>query len=104
VLATVTLALALLGAACGGSSSGGETYQQAVSEQEACCNQLNDPGARDQCLAGIVRVDDPQVQQSDLNRATYACIERHFQCDGMTGGPTQESSQLQLDCINDLSR
>lgn len=103
LLATVTLALAVLGA-CGGSSGGGETYQQAVSEQEACCNELADPAARDQCLGGIVRVDDPAVQQSDLNKATYACIERHFVCDAMTGGPTQESSQAQLDCINDLSQ
>jgi hypothetical protein len=103
VLATVALALALLGA-CGGSSTGGETYQQAISEQEACCNELGDPAAREQCLGGIVRVDDPAVQQSDLNKATYACIERHFVCDGMTGGPTQASSQAQLDCINDLSQ
>lgn len=97
----MTLALALLAVGCGGSQRS-ETYQEAVSDQEACCNQLAQPGARDQCLASVVRVDDPEVQQSDLNLATFDCIERHFQCDAMTGGPTQESSQLQLDCINDL--
>lgn len=88
-------------AACGGSGPKKETYHQAVSKQEACCNGL-DGAARDQCLSGIVRVDDPAVQASDANLATYACVEKHFVCDAATGTATKDSAQSQLDCINDL--
>lgn len=95
--------LGLAAVACGPKASGGQTYDKAVSKQEACCNGL--PGeARDSCLQSIVRVDQPDVQSSDENRATYACVERHFACDPATGTATQESAQAQLDCISDLSQ
>jgi hypothetical protein len=99
-----TLCCLLLGlalAACGGNGPKKETYQKAVSKQEACCNGLAG-AARDQCLGGIVRVDDPEVQASDANLATYACVEKHFACDPATGTATKPSAQAQLDCINDL--
>ncbi len=101
-----TLCLLLLAtalAACGGASHTG-TYQHAVSKQEACCNGQADSAARQSCLDHIVRVDDPEVQKSDANLATYSCIERHFTCDPATGSATKESAQAQLDCINDLSQ
>jgi hypothetical protein len=98
-----TLCLLMLGlAACGGRASGEKTYQKAVSKQESCCNGLADPAARQSCLETIVRVDDPAVQSSDANRATYACVERHFTCDPATGTATKASAQAQLDCINDI--
>src|SRR5687768_3302784 len=94
------LALAL--AACGGKSLS-DPYQQATSEQEACCENLQ--GAdRDQCMQQIVRVDDPNVAKSSANQETYRCIERHFTCDPSTGHASQESAQEQYDCIADLGQ
>ncbi len=78
-----TLCLLLLAAAlaaCGGSSHPA-SYQHAVSKQEACCNGLADQAAKQSCLDHIVRVEDPEVQKSDANMATYSCIERNFVCD-----------------------
>ena len=101
-----TLCLLLVAAAlaaCGGSSHPA-SYQHAVSKQEACCNGLADPAAKQSCLSHIVRVEDPEVQKSDANMATYSCIERNFVCDPSTGSATKESAQKQLDCINDLSQ
>jgi hypothetical protein len=100
-IATLCLVVAAVAVACGGSPSK-QSYKKAVSKQESCCGQLGDPAAREACLSGIVRVDDPAVQSSDANLATYACIERHFACDRTTGRATQPSAQAQLDCINDL--
>ena len=97
-----TLALVLL--ACGGSQGGSKkSYSKAISKQESCCNQLAEGPARTQCLEKVVRVDDPAVQEAPANRATYGCVERYFVCDSATGTATKESSQRQLDCINDIS-
>jgi hypothetical protein len=96
--AAAALALAAL-AACGGRHT--DSYQQATSKQETCCEHLT--GAeRDQCLAQIVRVGDPGVAASDANQATYRCVEDHFACDPASGHATRESAQEQYDCIADL--
>ncbi len=98
-LAGIALALALALAACGGRHT--DHYQAATDEQTACCEHLT--GApRDQCLAEIVRVDDPAVAQATANQRTYACIERNFTCDPATGRATAASNQAQLDCVSDL--
>ncbi|MCB9560877.1 MAG: hypothetical protein H6708_10760 [Kofleriaceae bacterium] len=104
-LAGLGLAVALgLGlAACGGHGGHGDSYRAATSEQEACCEHL-DGDARAQCLAQIVRVDDPAVAASDPNQATYRCIERNFTCDPASGHATPASAQAQYDCIADLGQ
>lgn len=92
-------ALVLAAAACGGHHT--DRYQAATSEQTACCEHL--AGApRDQCLAEIVRVDDPAVAGATANQRTFACVDRHFVCDPTTGRATPASNQAQLDCISDL--
>lgn len=91
------LAIAL--AACGGKHT--DSYAAATNEQTKCCEHLAGP-SRDQCLSEIVRVDDPNAASSRDNQRTYACVERHFQCDASTGRATAESNQSQLDCIQDL--
>lgn len=91
-------------AACGGGGSKGakrDTYARATDVQGQCCQHLKG-GDRDQCLAGIVRIDDPGVVASPANQQTYACVVDHFQCDPQTGHPTQQSAQAQLECIQDL--
>ncbi|MBK9031404.1 MAG: hypothetical protein IPL61_08710 [Myxococcales bacterium] len=93
------LALALVLGACGGHHT--DNYKAATDRQTSCCEHL--AGApRDQCLAEIVRVDDPAVAQASANQRTYACVQRHFTCDPATGRATPESNQAQLDCITDL--
>lgn len=87
--------------ACGGGGKKTDTYARANDVQGQCCEHLKG-GARDQCLAGIVRVDDQAVAQSTVNQATYACVAKHFVCDPATGHPTQQSAQQQLECIQDL--
>src|SRR5690242_13932523 len=77
----VVLAASL--AACGGGHRG-DTYARAQSSQQACCENLAGD-ARTQCLAQIVKVDDPNVAKDSYNQATYACVEDHFVCDPMTG-------------------
>ena len=91
-------------AACGGGGGGGakkDTYAKATEVQQACCEHLNG-GPRDQCLRGIVRVDDHEVAGTAVNQATYDCVVSHFSCDATTGRPTQASAQAQLECIQDL--
>jgi hypothetical protein len=88
-------------AACGGGGKKPDTYARASDVQGQCCQQLQ-AGARDQCLQGIVRVDDQSVAISSTNQATYACVVDHFQCNPETGHPTQQSAQAQLECIQDL--
>jgi len=95
-------ALAALLVACGGG--GGkqpDTYARANDVQGNCCQHLQG-GARDQCLQGIVRIDDAAVAKTGANQATYACVVDHFQCNAETGRPTQVSAQAQLECIQDL--
>jgi len=92
------LAIAL--AACGGGKHT-DSYSAATDKQTACCEQVAGD-VRSQCLAEIVRVDDANVAQATANQRTYACVERHFQCDASTGRATAESNQAQLDCIQDL--
>ena len=95
--------IATLLAACGGGGGGKkpDTYAKANDVQGDCCQHLTG-GARDGCLAGIVRIDDAAVAQTDTNQATYACVVEHFQCNPETGHPTQASAQAQLECIQDL--
>lgn len=93
--------LLAIAAACGGGSRRTDTYAAATDEQTRCCEHL--AGApRDQCLAEIVRVDDPAAARTSENQRTYACVERHFTCDPATGHATADSNQRQLDCISDL--
>ena len=100
--------IAFLTGACGGGGSknarsGSDTYVAATTAQEQCCEHLA-AGARDDCLAGIVRVPDATVARSEQNQETYACVQEHFVCDPSTGMPTQGSAQSQLDCIQDLGQ
>jgi hypothetical protein len=88
--------------ACGGGKKT-DTYARANDVQGQCCEHLK--GApRDQCVKGIVRIDDNAVAQSTVNQATYACVAKHFVCDPATGHPTQQSAQQQLECIQDLQQ
>ena len=101
VLATV--ALTLLGAACGGGGGGKttDTYARGTQVQEQCCENLSGP-ARDQCLQKIVRVSDPEVAKTPTNQEQYACVVEHFVCDPAKGHATQASAQAQMDCLQDL--
>lgn len=97
-----TVCLILLTAACGGAQRG-DPYEEAVSEQEACCESLEDHDARARCMEKIVRVEDEGAAATDENRATYRCVERHFVCDPQTGSATPQAAQEALECIQDLS-
>lgn len=88
-------------AACGGGSGKRDTYAKGTEVQQACCEHLS-AGARDQCLQGIVRVDDKEVAKTSVNQQTYDCVVSHFTCDPTTGRPTRDSAQAQLECIQDL--
>jgi hypothetical protein len=93
-------------AACGGGGGGGkktDTYARASDVQGQCCEHLKGAN-RDQCLQGIVRIDDQGVAASSANQQTYACVVDHFQCNPETGHPTQQSAQAQLECIQDLQQ
>ncbi len=96
----IAASFALL-AACSGGGKKPDTYARASDVQGDCCQHLKG-GARDQCLGGIVRIDDTGVAKTDTNQATYACVVDHFQCNPETGHPTQTSAQAQLECIQDL--
>jgi hypothetical protein len=98
----VALAASLALAACGGHGHS-DTYKKATSEQERCCENLED-GDRDACMQQIVRVDNPDVAATDANQATYRCIEDHFVCDPSSGHASRESAQAQYDCIADLGQ
>jgi hypothetical protein len=97
----LAIALLLAGlAACGGGKRT-DSYKQASSKQQSCCESLT--GAdRDQCLGDLVQVEDPAVASSEANQATYRCVEAHFVCDPSTGHASPESAQQQYDCIADL--
>jgi len=98
---TVVAAILLLSvAACGGGSRR-DTYAKGTQIQEQCCEHLQG-GARDQCLAGVTRVDDPGAAKTGTNQQTFACVVEHFVCDPQTGHATQPSAQEQYDCIADL--
>jgi hypothetical protein len=97
----LALALAAMAACGGGGGKKTDTYAKANDVQGSCCEHLQG-GARDQCLAGIVRIDDADVAKTETNQATYACVVNHFQCNPETGHPTQQSAQAQLECIQDL--
>lgn len=100
--ATVVIAtlVAAITAACGGGARG-DTYAKATQVQEQCCEHLQGRG-RDQCLAGVTRVDDPGAAKTGTNQQTFACVVEHFVCDPQTGHATQPSAQEQYDCIADL--
>ncbi len=94
------LAGVLAVAACGGGKRP-DTYARASDVQGQCCEHLTGSG-RDQCLTGIVRIDDQAVAKTSANQATYTCVVDHFVCNPETGHPTQPSAQAQLECIQDL--
>ena len=96
-------ALALLLAACGGGADHRDSYAHATQAEQSCCEHLAG-GARDQCLASLIKVDDPAVRATSINEQTFACVEDHFACDASTGRATKESAQAQLDCIADLQQ
>jgi hypothetical protein len=96
-LAGLAASLATATGACGGGSRG-DSYARATSAQQTCCEYLQ--GAeRDQCLAQLVKVEDPEVASSEANQATYRCVQQHFVCDPRTGHASSESAQAQYDCI-----
>ncbi len=97
--------------ACGGAQSNEDHYQASVDKQRECCSQLGDPSERANCIDRIVTVeemvgsDDAEtVSSSSVNQATFKCMEQHFVCDPTNGRATAESSQAQLDCINDIDQ
>jgi len=96
----IAATLAALLAACGGGKKT-DTYARGTDVQGQCCEHLSGD-ARNQCLQGIVRIDDAAVAKTSTNQATYACVVNHFECDAGTGHPTQRSAQAQLECIQDL--
>ena len=95
----LTAASLALACACGGAQR--NHYLAASSRQEQCCNGLVDAAARSACLAELPKVE-PAAQALATNQTTFACIDRHFQCDQATGRATQASAQAQLDCLTDL--
>jgi hypothetical protein len=88
-------------AACGGSAKSSH-YERALSKQESCCQGLQDDKDRANCMENIVRIHDESVEDSQVNEASFRCVEKDFVCDRATGHATQESSQAALDCISDL--
>lgn len=88
--------------ACG-SKPKTSRYQQAISKQQACCNGLQDPQARQSCEQSIVTLEGAGSETSEINQATFRCVETHFVCDTATGKATAEANQSTLDCLTDLS-
>lgn len=101
ILAAVLL-VQLIG--CGGSKPKANPYEKAISKQQACCQGLQDPSARQECEQGIVRLDEPGARDSDVNEQTFRCVETHFVCETSTGKATQAANQATLDCLTDLSQ
>jgi hypothetical protein len=101
LLAALALSAAMTLTA-GGCGATARSYSSAVSAQEECCGELADAAARDECRASIRRVDGEAAASSEVNRQTFECVERYFECDPTTGRATRESAQAQLDCIDDL--
>ena len=97
--ASATLCCSLI-AACGAKADPQKPYVESISKQESCCETLSDASAQETSRRSIVRVDDPAVQKSDSNRATYQCVS--LECNPQTGTATQESAQFQLDFISDI--
>lgn len=88
--------------ACG-SKPKTSRYQQAVTKQQACCNGLQDPQARQSCEQSIVKLKGVGSEDSEVNQATFRCVETHFVCDAATGKATTQANQSTLDCLTDLS-
>lgn len=94
---------ALVGCGGGGGGPRKDAYARASQAQAECCEHLaGDPRA--QCLASLVKVDDPAVAETTVNQETYACVLEHFECDPATGHATVASAQSQLECIQDLGQ
>jgi hypothetical protein len=89
-------------AACGGSSKKKSHYERAMNKQESCCQGIQDDRQRSECVDKIVRISDASVENSEVNEATFRCIEKNFVCDPASGNATQEASQAALDCITDI--
>ena len=89
-------------AACGSSSKKSSHYKAAMNKQESCCHGLQDDRQRSECMNKIVRISDASVEDSEVNEATFRCVEKNFVCDAASGQATQEASQAALDCITDL--
>jgi hypothetical protein len=90
--------------ACGGSSNKKSHYERAMNKQESCCQGLQDDRKRSECMDSIVRINDQSAEDSEVNEATFRCVEKNFVCDRATGQSTQEGSQAALDCITDLGQ
>jgi hypothetical protein len=73
-----------------------------MNKQESCCQILKDDKQRSECMDKIVRINDASVEDSQVNEASFRCVETHFVCDRSSGYATQEASQAALDCISDL--
>jgi hypothetical protein len=73
-----------------------------MNKQESCCQVLSDDRQRSECVDAIVRIHDESVEDSQVNEASFRCIEANFACDRATGHATQAASQSALDCISDL--
>jgi len=99
-IAAAMLVLTAIG--CGAATSRSR-YASAVSEQEECCDGLADAAARAECREAIRRVDSEAAADADVNRQTFECVDRYFECDAATGRATRESAQAQLDCLDDLA-
>ena len=89
---------------CGGSKPKANPYEKAISKQEACCQGLQDAAARQACEASIVRLGDSSAKDSEVNEATFRCVETHFVCEPATGKATKAANQATLDCLTDLSQ
>lgn len=85
--------------ACGAAPN---YYKRSITKQETCCANVQNPDAKNACLAEIKRADSDAVAESPTNQETFSCVDRYFECDPATGTATRESAQAQLDCLNDL--
>jgi hypothetical protein len=85
---------------CGGNAKR-DTYARGTNLEQQCCENLQGP-TRDKCLGELPKVEDKAVQDHSANQATYRCVVDHFTCDRSTGHATQESTQAQLECIQEL--
>ncbi len=90
--------------ACGGSKPRAHSYDKAIGKQEACCSGLQDVHARQHCEEGIVKIDEDSSKSSEVNEATFRCVENNFVCDPATGKATAEANQATYDCLSDLSQ
>lgn len=88
--------------ACGSPSNTTSQYQRAMGKQEACCQGLQDGAQQQACMQKIVRIGDESIEKTELNEATFQCVETNFVCSAATGQATPEANQATYDCITNL--